>query len=213
MLYTETVAPHTLELLKELMADDQLSAFFLVGGTALSLWIGHRISIDFDLFSLQSFDANMLSANLESSNGLQLRYLDKNTIKGSINNIQVDLITHAYPLVADVSAYDGIQIASLEDIAAMKLNAVIGNGTRLKDFVDVAFLSTRLSLSQMTNAYERKYNTRNPFIALKALAYHDEINFDEPVRFISGLYSWKLIQRRLQQMIQSTGKTFDTAPF
>ena len=66
--------------------------------------------------------------------------------------MQVDLITHAYPLVNNIVVMDNIRFASLEDIAAMKLNAIVGNCTRLKDFVDIAFLSSHLSLLEMIAA-------------------------------------------------------------
>jgi len=194
------------------MLDEKLYSFFLVGGTALSLQIGHRISIDIDLFSLESFDENGLSSYLETKQGLQLNYLNKNTIKGQINNVQVDLITHAYPLVRDLSVSETIRLASLDDISAMKLNAIVGNGTRLKDFIDIAFLSSYLSLQQMINAYGHKYQSRNPLITMKALAYHNEINFKEPIHFLAGTYPWKLIETRLNQMMKSPTEVLPPLP-
>ena len=65
MLHFETVEPHTLELLKELMGKPYLSTFNLVGGTALSLQLGHRKSIDLDLFSKEEFDGAKLLESLE----------------------------------------------------------------------------------------------------------------------------------------------------
>jgi len=105
--------------------------------------------------------------------------------------------------VKDIVVAETIRLASLEDIAAMKLNAIAGNGTRLKDFIDIAFLSSILSLQQMIDAYEYKYQSRNPLITMKALAYHNEINFKEPINFLKGTYPWKLIETRLSQMMKS----------
>jgi hypothetical protein len=213
MLHKETVKAGTLELLKSLMQDEYIADFFLVGGTALSLQIGHRISIDLDLFSLNPFDENQLLTYLESQRGLQLDYLHKNTIKGQISETKIDLITHSYPLVKPLLLSDGIRLASLEDIAAMKLNAIVGNGTRLKDFIDVAFMSCYLSLKKMIDAYENKYATRNPVLTLKALLYHHDINFYEPVQIIDGIYSWKAIEKRLHEMEKLPNKVFETLPF
>ena len=151
--------------------------------------------------------------NLESGYGYQVRYLDRNTIKGQINHVFVDLITHAYPMINDLIIEEGIRFASLEDIAAMKLNAITGNGTRLKDFTDIAFLSSYLSLAQMTDAYEKKYRMRNSLIALKSLAYYKDINFNEPIRFSRGTYSWKAIENRINEMIKSRDKVFSNTPF
>jgi hypothetical protein len=202
MLRKETVSPDTLELLDGLMKDELLKPFFLAGGTALSLQIGHRISIDIDLFTEKPFDENKLSAYLEQQKGFQLSYIDRNTLKGQINNVQVDLITHAYPLVKDILLSENIRLASLEDIAAMKLNAIVGNGTRLKDFIDIAFLSSYLTLEQMADAYEKKYRSRNPVVILKALAYHHDINFNEPIKYMSESYPWDKIELRLDNMIK-----------
>ena len=90
----------------------------------------------------------------------------------------------------------------------MKLNAVTGNGTMLKDFVDIAYLSSFLTLEDMVTAYQTKYNTRNPYISLKALSYHHEINFNEPLPLTNGPYKWKTIEGRLNQMLKSPGKIF-----
>ncbi len=208
MLYTETVSAHTLEVLIDLMQDGHLSNFFLVGGTALALRIGHRISIDIDLFSQQPFDGESMSSYLENQKKFRLNYIQKNTLKGQIEDIQVDLITHAYPLVKDIVIADGIRIASLDDIAAMKLNAIVGSGSRLKDFVDIAFLSSHLSLAQMIGAYEQKYSSRNPVMIFKALAYHEDINFNEPIKYLKGVYNWDVIKNRLEHMVVSSSKTF-----
>jgi len=212
MLYKETVTAGTLELLKTLMQDENLNDFFLVGGTALSLQIGHRISIDIDLFSLKPFNEEAVLQYLESNRNFYLDYRDKNTLKGQIDETKIDLITHSYPLVKDLVLLEEIRMASLADIAAMKLNAVVGNGTRLKDFIDLAFLSNHLSLKTMTDAYADKYSTRNPVLIVKALSYHEDINFKEPVQVISGKYNWETIEKRLFEMIKFPATVFETTP-
>ena len=209
MLRKETVEPGTLELLKELMQDEHLSDFFLVGGTALSLLIGHRTSIDIDLFSLTSFDEKKMVTYLEKERGLQLNFLDSNTIKGEINHVQVDLITHSYPLVKNLETIDGIRIGSIQDISAMKLNAIVGNGTRVKDFIDIAFLSSFLSLDEMLHAYETKYKTRNALMVLKSLDFHQDINHLEPIKLVRGNYSWKLIEKRIKRMLTEHDQIFE----
>ncbi len=78
------------------MQDDLLNSFYLAGGTALSLQIGHRISIDIDLFSINSFSEDALLDHLQGQQGFRSNYQSKNTLKGQIDQVQVDLITHAY---------------------------------------------------------------------------------------------------------------------
>jgi hypothetical protein len=190
------------------MQDDHLKDFILVGGTALSLQLGHRISIDLDFFSQLGFDEQLLAQYLERDKGLQLDYLHKNTVKGQIAGIKIDFITHTYPNVRDPLITEHIRMAGLEDIAAMKLNAIAGNGTRLKDFVDIAFLSGRLTLNQMLEAYSIKYGTRNPFIPLKALSYFNDVNYNESIHLTIGQLQWSSIEKRIYEMIKFPDNTF-----
>jgi hypothetical protein len=194
------------------MQDELLKDFFLVGGTALSLQIGHRISIDLDLFSKQSFDKEMLLSELANKYKFQLSYEAPNTLKGKIDGVQVDLITHNYPLVKPLKEVEGVRMAALEDIAAMKLNAISGTGTRLKDFIDVAYLSSSMNLADMVDAYETKYQSRNPTMVLKALNYHDDINFKEKVEMVNGNYHWKHIEQRLRAMMMQPKQLFKQSP-
>jgi hypothetical protein len=191
------------------MEDELLKGFFLVGGTALALQIGHRISVDLDFFSKAPFEDNEMLAVLENEYNFQLDYQSKNTLKGEIGGIKVDLITHSYPLVKPLIEYENIKMASLEDIAAMKLNAISGNGTRLKDFIDIAYLSASLTLSQMVGAYEEKYSSRNPAMVIKALVYFKDINFNEPIKMLDGKYTWSIIEQRLLQMTLNPTKLFN----
>ena len=148
-------------------------------------------------------------AYLEQEKELQVNYVDKNTIKAQINNVQVDLITHSYPLVQNLETIEGIRLAGIQDISAMKLNAIMGNGTRVKDFIDIAFLSSFLSLDEMLHAYETKYKTRNALIVLKSLDFHQDINHLEPIRLFTGNYSWKLIEQRIKLMLRAHDQIFE----
>ena len=208
MLYKETVGSSTLELLISLMNDEWLADFVLVGGTAIALQVGHRISIDIDLFSNRPFDENNLADYLRNQYQFQLDFLSTNTIKGEKNGIQIDCIAHQYPWIEPFVKDGNIRIAGLSDLAAMKLNAISGNGTRIKDFIDIAFLSQELSLNHMLKGYQEKYDS-NPIIALKALTWFEDINFDEPIKMASGNpFNWKLVERRLKVMCNFPGKVF-----
>ena len=212
MLFTETVASSTLELLRRLMKDIALRDFVLVGGTSLALQVGHRISVDIDLFSNLSFSEEALSDHLISNYNLELDYIDKNTIKGEIEGVQVDCITHGYPWLSPFYVTSDVRFASLEDIAAMKLNAIVGNGTRIKDFIDVAYLSSYLCFNEMLNAYEKKYRM-NSIIPVKALTYFNDINFDEPIKMHGQInFNWKKIAKRLNEMQKFPSKKFMVSP-
>ena len=208
MLHKETIDAATLELLKRLMGDERLQGFVLVGGTSLALQMGHRISVDLDLFTEKEFEADELREYLERNYHLQTDYLAFATVKGEIDGVQVDCIAHAYPWLKPFVLEEGIRLASLEDICAMKLNAIAGNGTRIKDFVDVAYLSSSFSLQQMLDFYEEKYNA-NPLMPLKGIVYFADINKNAPVKMANGNpLNWKMIEKRLLAMEKYPQKVF-----
>lgn len=206
MLHEQTVEKSTLELLNSLMSDEFLSNFLLVGGTALALQIGHRISVDIDLFTIEAFNAENLADHLRINHTFELDFISTNTLKGEINNVKIDCIAHQYPWIEKPVLYGNIRLAHLHDIAAMKLNAIAGNGTRLKDFIDIAYLSTKLTLNDMIEAYEKKYKS-NAVIPLKAISYFDDINFNEPIILAEKkLFKWKPIEKRLREMLKCPDK-------
>ena len=209
MLHKETVERATFDLLTKLMQDERLSNFNLAGGTALALYIGHRKSIDLDLFMPDDFDAEKLEEYLISKYDFKSSYLEKNTLKGIINNVKIDCITHNFPyLEKPFQSAENIRLYSIKDIAAMKLSVIADNGTRLKDFIDIAFLSSTLSLAEMLAAYEKKFPNSNPVRPLKGLTYFQDINFHEPIQMINGTFKWNKIEKRLHEMIDKTKTLF-----
>ena len=99
MLYKEAIEPGTLELLVKLQKIDILENFYLAGGTSLAMQIGHRKSIDLDLFTQNNLDVNTTLELLEEDFKFKMSYSSKNTLKGNIKNVKIDLISHKYPLV------------------------------------------------------------------------------------------------------------------
>jgi hypothetical protein len=209
MLRTEAVTSSTLELLTKLSKDSLLKDLFLVGGTALALQIGHRLSIDLYLFSIVPFYENKSLPKLEEKYGFLLDYQERHTLKREIEGVKVDLIAHEYPLVSPLNVEQNIRMASLADIAAMKLNAIIGNGTRLRDFIDMAYLSSSLTFAEMINAYKKKYSWRNAVLVVKAINYYRDIYFKVAMQVLDSHYTWQTIKARLDQMTLHSQKRFD----
>ena len=177
MLYTQTVAPRTLELLKKLEAEPSLAAFNLAGGTALALYLGHRKSVDLDLFTPQSFDAKKLETFLADKYGFRTDFMEADTLKGTIDGVKIDCIAHRYAYLRSPYEEAGIRLYDMEDIIAMKLSAIADDGSRLKDFVDIACLSTRHTFYDMLKCYERKFPEANVIRPFKAVTYFDDIDF------------------------------------
>ena len=214
MLQTQTVERGTLELLKKLMCDEKLSDFILAGGTNLALQIGHRKSIDLDLFTNKPFETTELSDYLIEQYNMQIEQRkDKNTILGYIDGVKVDMIAHIYPLLQNPIVEENVRMYSLIDIACMKLVAISDNGTRLKDFVDAAYLSTKISFSQMLKGYAEKYPNTSPMRAIKGLSYYEDIDFSEKIDLCEGKkFEWKKIEQRIREMIKFETKIFETMP-
>ena len=94
----------------------------------------------------------------------------------------------------------------------MKLSAIADNGSRLKDFIDIAFLSTRFPFNTMLRMYERKFPQSNVIRPFKAITYFDDIDFEENIIMLNGEYDWKLIERRLIDMTKIQNKIFESFP-
>lgn len=212
MLHTETVARSTLELLKMLESESVMSNFNLAGETSLALYLGHRISVDLDLFTPESFDAGKLEIFLRDKYGFRTDFMEKNTLKGTIDGVKIDCITHSYGYLEKPYTESDIRLYSMEDIVAMKLSAIADNGSRLKDFIDIAFLSTRFPFNSMLRLYERKFPGLNLIRPFKAITYFDDIDFEEDIVMLNGKYDWKLIERRLIDMTQIQNKVFESFP-
>lgn len=202
MLHKVAVDPATLELLISLQEKPYMHGFHLVGGTALSLWFGHRKSIDIDLFSNVAFDGSELLENLQQDYEIVLFNTAGNTIRGSIKQVKVDFIAHRYPYLNDPIKMDNISILSVPDILAMKLNAIATSGQRSKDFIDIWFGLNKFDLDQMLEFYKRKYNQTNTIHILKSLIYYDDIDFsDWPVLLLQPDLKWKDVRAELEKVV------------
>jgi hypothetical protein len=197
------------------MLDERLKQFNLVGGTALSLYIGHRKSIDLDLFSHQQFNKIELEKYLNSAYAFKDKNPDSNskfTLLGFINDIKVDFVWDDSLQVNPLYTYGSFRIASIYDIAAMKLKAILQNGERLKDFVDVAFLSTKMTLNTMLDVFDVKYPSTSNLLAVKALTYFDDIDLSAEIELTEGVFNWEKIRKRLNEMVVNSNKKFHRFP-
>jgi hypothetical protein len=208
MLRKKTVEKGTLDLVKRLMQDEKFKAFNLVGGTALALKIGHRKSIDIDLFSTQSFNASDIAHHVATVyNAVSVNAIT-NGVFCFINDVKIDILAHQYTLVEELEILDGVRLVSLLDISAMKLNAIYNNGTRLKDFVDINALLEYFPLQQMLQACEKKYPDISIAMVKKALLHHQDIQFLEPIEYIGREIKWDEIAERLQKAFHNPLLTF-----
>lgn len=212
MLHKSTfiIHPKTFRLIQELQRLPELNEFYLVGGTALALQLGHRNSIDIDLFAQNDFSEEDILISLNSKYVVKEVYRRKNTIISLLNNIKTDFIKHAYPFVLPPITEEGITFLSKEDIAAMKFHAIIQSGKRLKDFIDVYYLLEHFCLKQMIDFFTQKYSYSNPMIAMKAINFFDDIDENiDPPKLIKPI-SLELIKNRIQEATKNPSKVFSS---
>lgn len=214
MLQTGTVKATTLGLLKALQAEPALSSVRLVGGTALSLQLGHRESDDLDLFSVEPMDMLTLQSLLINKYELVPSVIEENTLIGFVNGVKIDVIYHPFPWLEGFISEDGIRVASIADIAAMKMHAIINSGKRPKDFVDIAFLSMRFSYNEIKHLLLRRYPAYDPIMADKAIIYFGDIDEElvPEIRMLGYAFDFSLIEKRIVKMTDYPDKVYATAP-
>lgn len=196
-LHKEAVSEELMELLGQFMQSPELDAFYLVGGTALALRFGHRKSIDLDLFSHAAFDAPRLGKWLEDSYGLDEATVETNTILGEIHGIKTDFIAHQYPLIADIETIGGVRMLSVEDIAAMKLNAIANRGSK-KDFWDYAWLLQHYGREELLSFFAQKYPNSNRWSVEKSLSYFDDAEAEPDPVDLNG-QTWGQVKLSIQK--------------
>lgn len=196
------------ELMQRLMQDEVLKDFVLVGGTALSLKIGHRMSVDIDSFTVNNFDAQATLRYLKNNYGAETSKCNTNSIMTFIEDIKVDLVSHKYPKIKPVETFENVRIISIEDIGAMKLHAIVQSGKRYKDFVDMYNLLEHNPLQTYLDAYHKKYDT-NPSIARNGLQYHENIISFQGVEAPDGKeIKWDVVKERLRKANIHTATQF-----
>lgn len=184
------------------MKDEVLDSFYLVGGTALALRLQHRKSVDIDLFIDTDFDSASLASHIDNSYDTARTIWEENTLRVSIDGIKVELLSHKYPLLAELENIGDIRIASLKDLAAFKLNAVSGRGSK-KDFWDLEMLLNHFSLAEMLDFFNSKYATYDLWHLLRSLTYFDDAEREQiEIMDLSGK-NWDYIKEKIRDAAQN----------
>ena len=177
MLQKKSVGGPLWNILTDLQKDITFEKYFLVGGTALSLQLGHRISYDIDLFTRENIDKEQVFDFLNRNyNGkYQIHNTQNIILQISINEIKVDLVKYDYDLIEDVIKEEGIKYLGKKDISAMKLMAVANRGDQAKDFIDIYYLLKEITLNDMFKYYKIKYKQNDINPIKRSLIYFDDI--------------------------------------
>ena len=205
MLSFQTVLPNTLELLNKLIHLPILEQMRLVGGTALALQYGHRCSVDLDFFGQTTEDIDELTNILAQSVDEIVRLGCSKRIKAyMLNGVKVDIVNYDYPWIDEAIVENGIRLASPKDIAAMKVNAIIGRGTK-KDFIDMYFLLQHYSFDEIMQFYLAKYTEGSEYRALLSMAYFEDAE-PQPMPRMFTEDTWTMIKERICKEIENYNK-------
>ncbi len=200
MLFYESIDTRTLELLKGLFALPVLGETRLVGGTSLALQIGHRKSIDIDLFGRIKDDEFALLEGLKKVGKVETLKKTSNIHIYTINGIKVDIVNYTYPWIDNLLIEEEQRLAGLKDIAAMKLSAITGRGTK-KDFIDLYFLLQTFSLKEMIAFYNNKYDDGSEFLVLKSITYFADAEENESPVMLQPL-SWNEVKTSITKQTE-----------
>ena len=207
MLHRKVLEPRALDLLKELMGLSSLESFLLVGGTALALRYGHRISVDLDLFGkVNNLDYDWINAEVEKLGEVVLATNSKVMLGYYIHGIKVNIVKYPYTFIRPIHKIEGIRFASNEDIAAMKFASITGRGKK-KDFYDLFFLLKEFTFKKMFDFYDQKYPDGNRFLVMRSITYFEDAEADQDP-FVFEDLSWsevkKTIQAKYYQYLKTT---------
>ncbi len=199
-LMKSAVPENFLNLLYAIMQEQRFDRFYLVGGTSLALRIGHRLSVDIDLFIHEDFDVDSIGELLVKEFSANSVQRETNTVRGSVSNIKVDLIAHKYQLLEPIEQIDGVRMAGLKDIAAMKINAISKRGAK-KDFWDYAALLSYFTTEEMLSFFQTKYPAANVWHAEKSLSFFDDSESDPDPKDLSGR-TWHEIKQSVLRSLK-----------
>lgn len=211
MLYWNTVTDVLKESLIKLMRARELSNFRLVGGTALSLYLGHRVSVDIDLFTdapygsvdflaIESFlkaDFTYVSGDFGRIDGIGKSYLVGPDVD---NAVKLDIYCSMDPFFQPAVKEDEIRIASTEEIIAMKVDVIQRTG-RKKDFWDLHELLKKYSVAQMINLHKQRFEWAHdePLILKNLVDFTEADNDFDPICLKEK--EWVFIKEDLEEAV------------
>jgi len=173
----------------------EVKQFYLAGGTALALLIGHRYSVDLDFFTTQKFSTTELLKKLLAHPNCVKQSMSEGTLYVELNNVSCSFIYYQYPLIDQtVSSRWQIELASIVDIGAMKVNAIDGRGRR-RDFIDLYFITQSRSMDVVWEDFKKRYaeTDLSTFHVKKSLTYFGDADGDPMPEMIKPV-DWKKVR-------------------
>lgn len=204
MFYPKVLNKDQQEIVKQLKLPKG-GDYYLAGGTALALQIGHRTSIDFDFYTANHFDSARLAADLKKTfPSLEVDFQEEDTIRLKVGKTELSFFYYRYRLIGKLRSYQAIKIASIEDIGAMKIAAIVQRGSK-RDFIDIFYLLKRYKLGELINFAIKKYPGQQKVLLLKALTYFkdaEEEKYKRPIKVFDKEFSWDKAKEKIFEEVK-----------
>lgn len=203
-LHPEVMPESQQRMLKKLGRTAAEHGFYLAGGTAIAIWLGHRESVDLDWFTERGISDPLGLAETLKAGGLEFETsaVAKGTLHGKAEAVKLSFLEYRYPMLRPLVLWPefGCELASPEDLACMKLSAISSRGAK-KDFIDLYALgSTRFSLAEMLELYQQKFEATDLLHVLSSLAYFDDAEPEETPR-LHWTLDWEEVKRTVKAWV------------
>lgn len=201
--YIKTVPLATQSVLDAIKDISDIKNFYLSGGTALSLLLGHRESEDLDFFTKSSFQPSLLQQKLLQHGVLENVQIDEGTLNLFMNKVKLQFLYYPYDLLEEFIPWNGINLSSIIDIACTKLITISMRGSK-KDFIDLYVILQQITLKELFGKLEKKYTKvqyNYPHI-LKSLVYFNDAD-DQPMPRMHSAIQWENVKDFMLTQVKS----------
>lgn len=188
--------------MRKLQQEPWLDTFFLVGGTSLAIQIGHRLSVDLDLFTSMPFDNEALFQSFEVSYQIQPLTRSENILISVVEGVKVDCVHFRYPLIYPIIYEEGLRLADIRDISSMKLDAVTKRGSK-KDFFDMYFLFEIFSPFEILEWYSQMFKHSTSLHVIRSLTYFEDAELTEQPKILKSGVSWEKVKKRMVEIVRA----------
>lgn len=189
--------------------------FYLAGGTGLALQLGHRTSIDLDFYTEKKIKKVVLAKEIESRfKKIQVVEISEDNLRVFIGKTSLTGFYYPYPLIRNYVKFLDVNLASVEDIASMKLIAIAQRGKK-RDFIDVYYLLKQYSLSQLLTLAEERFSAFESGVILKGLCYYqdaDNEKEDDRIQLSDKTLTWPKVKKILSTQVKNFCQTRGIKP-
>ncbi len=203
-MFFETLPTSAQRIFARLGREPSVRPFYLAGGSACALQLGHRISVDLDFFAPEMYEPARLVSRLEKIGKVTIQQQSRGTFVGLLAETQISFFYYGYPLLQSPTDFRGVRIASLLDIALMKITAISQRG-RKRDFVDLFFIckEERVALNDLLRRIPEKYPSLSypSYHLLRALTYFDDAEKDPAPKMLARL-NWRQVKNFFEKQVR-----------